>query len=72
MFGRLDAYGTDDPDFAEGHPEDRCPLCSWPVCDHPGQPRIGRPPRAKWPHRRAAAAELAAQWFDRVLARWFR
>lgn len=32
---RLDAYGTDDPDFNEGHPEDRCPLCEAPVIDHP-------------------------------------
>ncbi|WP_197375553.1 hypothetical protein [Mycolicibacterium baixiangningiae] len=22
----LDAHGTGDPDFNEGHPEDRCPL----------------------------------------------
>lgn len=55
----LDAYGTDDPDFNEGHPEDRCPLCEWPVCDHPGQPGYDNlPPRAKWPHRRAALVAI--------------
>ena len=34
---RLDAFGTDDPDFNEGHPEDLCPLalCERPVVDHP-------------------------------------
>ncbi|MEH3129396.1 MAG: hypothetical protein PGN27_05465 [Mycolicibacterium neoaurum] len=32
---RLDAYGTDDPDFNEGHPEDRCPKCEDAVIDHP-------------------------------------
>lgn len=31
----LDAYGTDDPDFNEGHYTDRCPLCELPVVDHP-------------------------------------
>lgn len=53
---RLDAYGTDDPDFNEGHPEDRCPLCEWPVTDHPVGPTLPDGfHRAKWPHRRAAA-----------------
>lgn len=40
LLARLDAYGTDDPDFNEGHPEDRCPLCGRPVVGHPC-----------WPHR---------------------
>lgn len=35
LLTRLDAYGTDDPDFNEGHPEDRCPVCEKPVVDHP-------------------------------------
>ncbi|MGE2733864.1 hypothetical protein [Mycolicibacterium vaccae] len=43
FLARLDAYATDDPDFREGHPEDRCPLCERPVIDHPC-----------WPHRRRA------------------
>lgn len=55
---RLDAYGTDDPDFNEGHPEDRCPLCDWPVVDHPAVATEFRSARhaypAKWPHRRHA------------------
>ena len=58
LLTRLDVYGTDDPDFQEGHPEDRCPLCSDAVDRHPC-----------WPHRRAAATELVAQWFDRVIIR---
>lgn len=50
LLNRLDAYGTDDPDFHEGHPEDRCPLVGCndtPVVDHPC-----------WRHRRAAALAL--------------
>ena len=45
IFTRLDAYGTDDPDFNEGHHTDRCPLalCGRPVIDHPS-----------WRHRLAA------------------
>lgn len=43
LLTRLDAYATDDPDFNEGHPEDRCPLCELPVIDHPA-----------WRHRRHA------------------
>lgn len=35
FLARLDAYGTDDPDFNEGHPEDRCPVCEGAVVDHP-------------------------------------
>ena len=44
---RLDAYGTDDPDFREGHPEDRCPLCGRPVVEHPC-----------WRHRLAALIDI--------------
>ena len=59
---RLDGYGTDDPDFNEGHPEDRCPLCDWPVVDHAargelvyfGERWVASSGRAKWPHRRHA------------------
>ena len=40
LLARLDAYGTDDPDFNEGHPEDRCPLDGRAVDRHPC-----------WPHR---------------------
>ena len=54
LLARLDAYGTDDPGFNEGHPEDRCPVCDWPVVDHPGQ-LFGDPlphwQPATWPHR---------------------
>lgn len=35
LLDHLDAYGTDDPDFREGHPEDRCPGCGGAVVDHP-------------------------------------
>ena len=35
LLARLDAFGTDDPDFREGHPEDRGPLCGHPVDEHP-------------------------------------
>lgn len=47
---RLDTYGTDDPDFNEGHPEDRCPVawCGRPVVDHPC-----------WRHRIAALINLS-------------
>lgn len=54
---RLDAYGTDDPDFREGHPEDRCPLCSEPVADHPC-----------WGHRWTAARARFVEKIDRALA----
>lgn len=54
FLARLDAYGTDDPDFNEGHPEDRCPVCGAPVYDHPGQNPIPWWHPAKWPHRRHA------------------
>lgn len=53
---RLDAVSTDDPDFNEGHPEDRCPLCERPVIDHPC-----------WAHRRAAVRELLLRRIDRAL-----
>lgn len=56
LFARLDAYGTDDPDFREGHPEDRCPLCERPVDEHP----CGA-------HRRAALRELIVRKIDRAL-----
>lgn len=47
LLDRLDAYGTDDPDFHEGQPEDRCPLCTVPVDEHPC-----------WRHRMAAAVAI--------------
>ncbi|MCV7226049.1 hypothetical protein [Mycolicibacterium komossense] len=61
LLDRLDTFGTDDPDFHEGQPEDRCPVCEWPTIDHPGHERWnGRwtTGAAKWPHRRAAAVAL--------------
>lgn len=61
LLGRLDAYGTGDPDFNEGHPEDRCPLCERAVIDHPARWPGSRPSwrhPAKWPHRRAAAIAI--------------
>lgn len=65
MFGRLldklDAFGLDDPDANEGFPEDRCPVCDWPMTDHVRGGYGGLTPtlpRAIWPHRRAAAAAL--------------
>lgn len=67
---RLDAYGTDDPDFNEGHPEDRCPLCEWPVIDHrTWPPRRGQLVawRAKWPHRRAALLDMISTAIGRPL-----
>lgn len=47
---RLDTYGTGDPGFNEGHPEDRCPVCDWPVSDHPAAAH-STTLAAKWPHR---------------------
>lgn len=47
LLARLDAFGTDDPDYREGHPEDRCPVCPRAVDEHPC-----------WPHRRAALFAL--------------
>lgn len=44
---RLDEYGTDDPDFNEGHWTDRCPICERPVRDHP-----------LWRHRWRALVEM--------------
>lgn len=52
IFAKLDRYGTDDPDFNEGFPEDRCPTCERPVIDHPC-----------FRHRIAAAVELTP-WFQ--------
>lgn len=62
LLARLDAYGADDPDFNEGHPEDRCPVmfCEAPVIDHPV--RGGR--RAKWRHRFAAVVGLFIDKLD--------
>ncbi|TQK29363.1 hypothetical protein [Arthrobacter sp. SLBN-53] len=56
ILGHLDAYGTDDPDFNEGHPEDRCPVCGAPVAGHVG----GELPdsRIKWQHRRHAVLAI--------------
>lgn len=61
LFDCLDRHGTDDPDFNEGHPEDRCPLCTWPVRHHPG---FGLPDAdwAKWAHRRAAVVDIIFGW----------
>lgn len=50
---KLDAYGTDDPDYNEGHPEDRCPVCGAPVVDHVGR-ALPDAQWAKWRHRRRA------------------
>lgn len=47
LLDRLDAFGMADPDAREGHPEDRCPVCSGAIADHP-----------YWRHRRAAAFAL--------------
>lgn len=56
LVARLDAVGTDDPDFTEGFPEDRCPLCEKPVVDHPC-----------WTHRRVALVCIVAGWlFGRI------
>lgn len=57
LWDRLDAFGTDDPDFREGHPEDRCPVCDRAVDEHVGIAPAGED-RARWPHRRAAAVAL--------------
>ena len=53
---RLDAYGTDDPGYGEGHPEDRCPLafCERAVDEHPCTR-----------HRIAAAINIIARRFVR-------
>ena len=65
LLDTLDRFGMNDPDANEGFPEDRCPVCSKPVVDHPaasavalafGTSRHAYP--AKWPHRRAAAFAL--------------
>ncbi|AHJ86576.1 hypothetical protein Jolie2_26 [Mycobacterium phage Jolie2] len=47
LLDRLDAYGMNDPDANEGHPEDRCPVCPRAMDEHPC-----------WPHRRKAAFAL--------------
>lgn len=65
---RLDRYGMDDPDNNEGHPEDRCNVCEWPIVDHPaasavalafGTSRHAYP--AKWPHRWRALLRIGFQ-----------
>lgn len=53
MLARLDRYGTTDPDFNEGHPEDRCPVCGRPVDEHRGFPSERR--STVWRRRLAAA-----------------
>ncbi len=50
----LDAYGMSDPDNNEGHPEDRCNVCEWPIVDHP----VRGGSRARWPHRWAVIRGL--------------
>lgn len=68
LFRRLDTYGTDDPDFNEGHPEDRCPLCEWPVSDHVVGPTLPDGfQRAKWAHRRAALLDMISTAIGRAL-----
>lgn len=47
LLARLDSFGTDDPDFNEGFPEDRCPICGRPVVEHP-----------LWTHRWAALTTI--------------
>lgn len=47
LLDTLDRFGMNDPDANEGHPEDRCPVCSGAIADHP-----------YWRHRRAAAFAL--------------
>ena len=62
LLDRLDAFGLDDPDANEGQIEDRCPVCEWPMIDHTRYGYDGLTPirpRAKWPHRRAAAVAIA-------------
>lgn len=57
FLARLDAHGTDDPGYREGHPEDRCPLVGCndtPVDDHPC-----------WRHRVAAAFAIVGEWLGR-------
>lgn len=74
LLERLDAYGTTHPGFREGHPEDRCPICDWPVADH-GRAElllVTRTQAALWPHRRAAAVALAGEWWDRTVIRVMR
>lgn len=68
LLSRLDAYGTDDPGFNEGHWEDRCPVCERPVKDHLGGTWIpDRLSPAKWPHRRAALVSIALVRLERLL-----
>lgn len=55
LFQHLDAFGMDDPDNREGHPEDICSVCGRRVVDHPGREIAGIGNRsARWAHRFAA------------------
>lgn len=68
-FAYLDAYGFDDPDNREGHPEDICNVDGRRVVDHPGHEIADLGDEsAKWPHRAGAAATIAGDWLDRKLA----
>ena len=49
LFDHLDAFGMDDPDNNEGHPEDRCSTCGRPVDEHQGHP--ARRASTVWLHR---------------------
>ncbi len=69
--GALDLYGRSDPDNNEGHPEDRCTVCEWPVVDHLPTYSSARIP-ARWPHRRAAVLALSGERWDRLVARLVR
>ena len=62
LLDQLDAYGTNDPEFNEGQPEDRCPVCERPVIDH-WFSHLKR--SAKWPHRRAALLSIILDWLRR-------
>ncbi|MGE2714183.1 hypothetical protein ACQI4L_09010 [Mycolicibacterium litorale] len=59
LLDRLDAHGADDPDFNEGHPEDRCPLDGRPVDEHRGGAAERR--STVWRHRSAAVSDLIAR-----------
>lgn len=53
---RLDDYGTQEPAFNEGHPEDRCPIDGHPVDEHRGCQ--SERTSTVWRHRWAAIIEL--------------
>ena len=56
LLTRLDAYSTNDPDFREGHPEDRCPVCGRPVDEHRG--RAAERSSTVWRHRLGALLQM--------------